>query len=214
MSAILDFILVNMRTHAFLTILLGGFVEQIIIPIPSPMISMAGGALFSQDPRPFWEALVYLFGHVSVPYALGAVVGNAVIYTIAYKGGETIVTRFGKFIGISWKLVEKIQKDLKKNTKDELFLAIAFAIPVFPVSLITGFAGLVGIKPRSFFPSAFLGFLLRGSILSIIGFQMGQTYFSLMHGMNLVENIFTIIGIVAVLGFFYWQRFRWMKKNS
>ncbi len=214
MSKILEAILSSIDGHPFLSMFGGGFIEQIIVPIPSPIITMAGGAILTAKDLPFFESIFSIFSKVSVPYTLGATIGVSMVYLIAYFGGKPLIDRFGKFIGISWKLIEKVRADWQKTVRDEVFILVATIIPVVPVSLMAGFCGGFLIKPKKFYPLIFLALLIRATILGFIGFQMGETYISLAHGLDKVESVLTIIGAALILGFLYLKREKWIKKNS
>jgi len=192
----------------------GGFVEQIIVPIPSPIISMSGGAFLVPHGLPFFETIWQIFLNVSLPYTIGATIGTSMVFFIAYFGGKPLIDKFGKYIGISWKLIEKIKTDFQKTTKDELFILIACSIPVVPVSLITGFCGGFKISPAKFYPMVFLALLIRATFLGFIGWEMGETFTSLAHGLDKIESLLTVIGVGLILGFLFLKREKWLKQNE
>ncbi|MBU1089105.1 VTT domain-containing protein [Patescibacteria group bacterium] len=214
MQQILNSILELIKTNGLLAMFFGGFVEQIIVPIPSPIITMAGGAFLISLNLSFFETIFQIFTKVSLPYTVGATIGTSLVYFLAFFGGKPILDKFGKYIGISWKLIEKIKKDFQKTIKDELFILIACSIPIVPVSLVTAFCGGFKISPKKFYPMLFLALLIRATLLGFIGFQMGETFESLAHGLDKIESLLTIIGIFLILGFLYLKREKWIKNNS
>ncbi|MBU4210874.1 VTT domain-containing protein [Patescibacteria group bacterium] len=214
MQQILNSILELIKTNGLFAMFLGGFVEQIIVPIPSPIITMAGGAFLISLNLPIFETIFQIFSKVSLPYTIGATIGTSLVYFLAFFGGKPILDKFGKYIGISWKLIEKIKKDFQKTIKDELFILIACSIPIVPVSLVTAFCGGFKISPKKFYPMLFLALLIRATLLGFIGFQMGETFESLAHGLDKIESLLTIIGIFLILGFLYLKREKWIKNNS
>jgi membrane protein DedA with SNARE-associated domain len=214
MQHILDFILSLVRTHGTLSMLVGGFVEQIIVPIPSPIITMAGGAFLVDHGLPFFETIWQIISRVSLPYSLAATIGTSMVFLIAYFGGKPLVDRFGKYIGVSWSLIEKIKTDFQKTIRDEIFILVSCSIPVVPVSLISAFCGAFRIKPVKFYPMVLLALIIRSIILGFVGFQMGEAFTSLAHGLDKIESFLTVIGAVVILGFLYLQREKWLKKNS
>lgn len=202
------------KTHGPLSMFIGGIVEQIIVPIPSPIITMSGGAFLISRGLPLFESIWQIFIRVSLPYSIGAIIGTSLVFFIAYFGGRPLIEKFGKYIGISWKLIEKVKLDFQKTIADELFILIAVCIPVVPVSLISAFCGGFRIKPVKFYPVMFLALLIRATILGYIGFQMGETFISLAHGLDKIESVLTIVGAFLILGFLYLKREKWLKKNS
>lgn len=214
MQKILDSILSLINSHGSLAMFLGGLIEQIIVPIPSPIITMAGGAFLIPKNLPIFETIFTIFTNVSFPYTLGALIGTSLVYFAAYFGGKPLIDRFGKYISISWKLIESVRKDFQKTIADEVFVLVACSIPIVPVSLITGFCGGFEVPPKKFYPMLFLALLIRATILGFIGFQMGETFTSLAHGLDKIESLLTVIGTFLILGFLYLKREKWLKKNE
>jgi len=214
MDQILQSILEMVKTHGSLAMFVGGITEQIIVPIPSPIISMSGGAFLISPNNYFFQSLLDIILKVSLPYSIGAVLGTSLIFLIAYFGGQPIIDKFGKYVGIKWSLIEKIKADFKKTISDELFILIAISIPVVPVSLITAFCGGFRIKPIKFYPLAFLALIIRSTILGFLGFKLGEAFTEIANGLDKIESILTVVIAVLVLGFLFLQREKWLKKNS
>jgi len=214
MTKILESILTMIQKNGFLAMFTGGIVEQIIVPIPSPIITMAGGALLIEQGLPIFETIFSIFTKVSLPYTVGATIGTSLVYFIAYFGGKPILDNFGKYIGLSWKLIESVKKDFQKTIKDELFILIACTIPIVPVSLVTGFCGGFKIPPVKFYPMLFIALLIRATFLGFVGFQMGETFTSLAHGLDKIESLLTVIGVFLILGFLYLKREKYIKQHE
>jgi len=214
MTKILESILTMIQKNGFLAMFTGGIVEQIIVPIPSPIITMAGGALLIEQGLPIFETIFSIFTKVSLPYTVGATIGTSLVYFIAYFGGKPILDNFGKYIGLSWKLIESVKKDFQKTIKDELFILIACTIPIVPVSLVTGFCGGFKIPPVKFYPMLFIALLIRATFLGFVGFQMGETFTSLAHGLDKIESLMTVIGAFLILGFLYLKREKYIKQHE
>lgn len=214
MTEILNSILAMVKTHGPLSMFIGGIVEQIIVPIPSPIITMSGGVFLVSKQGNFFNILWQIITRVSLPYSIGAVIGTGLVFFIAYFGGRPLLDKFGKYIGISWKLIEKVRADFQKTIADELFILIAVIIPVVPVSLISAFSGGFRFKPAKFFPIMFLALIIRAIILGFIGFNLGEAFTGLAHGMDELESILTVVGAFLILGFLYLKREKWLKKNS
>jgi len=214
MDHLLQLILNSIKTHGLISMFFGGFVEQIIVPIPSPIITMAGGAFLIEHLRFSLRTIWEIFTKVSVPYSIGATIGTGMVFFIAYYGGKPLVDKFGKYIGVSWHLIEKISTDFKKTIADEVFILVACTIPVVPVSLITAFSGAIKVKPPKFFLLVFLALLLRATILGFVGFQMGEAFMGLANGLDKIESLLTVFGAGLILGFLFFKREKWLKKNS
>jgi len=217
MTEILNNILSLIQTNGPEAMFLGGLIEQLLVPIPSPIISLAGGAFLVKTSQNFFSILSDIFLNVSLPYSIGATIGVSLIFLLTYFLGKVFVDKFGKYFGLTWNLIEKLKADFQKGIKDELFIVISCSIPVVPVSLVSAFCGAFRIKPKKFYPFIFLGLIIRSSILGFIGFEMGETFMSLAQGLNKTESILTLVGIiivVIVLGYLYFKREKWIKQNK
>jgi membrane protein DedA with SNARE-associated domain len=214
MDQILQSILSLIRVNGLLAMFGGGFIEQIIVPIPSPIITMAGGAILVTHNSFSLSTLLEIFTKVSLPYSVGATLGTSLVFFVAYFGGKPIIDRFGKYIGVSWKLIEKIRSDFKKTINDEIFVFISCIIPVVPVSLVSAFCGGFKFRPAKFYPTIFLALLVRSAILGFIGFQMGEAFTGLAHGLDQIESIMTVAGALVILGFLFVKREKWLKHNT
>ena len=214
MEKILEYVLELINHNLFTAMIGGGIVEQVIVPIPSPIISMAGGASLFGLHIAFLPSLLTIITKVAIPYAIGATLGTGIIFFIFYYGGHPILDKFGKYVGINKKLVDKIQKDFKKTMSDELFVLLGASIPIVPVSIITGMSGLFRYNPLRFFGLIFAALCIRATILGFIGYKMGQTFMDLAKGLGNIESTLTIILALIILGFFYIKRKQYIDKNE
>ena len=82
---------------------LGGLIEEIVAPIPSPFVMAAvGSAAFAQS-KGFFSLLV-----LALVGSLGKTLGAWVIYVIADKLEDVVVGKWGRFLGVSHQEVEGI----------------------------------------------------------------------------------------------------------
>lgn len=214
MQQILEHILGLIQTHGLLAMVIGGFVEQVIVPIPSPIITMAGGAFLVPQDLPFFETIWQIILRVSLPYSIAATIGTSFVYLVAYYGGRPLIDKFGKYVGISWSLIEEVKTEFQKTIRDEVFILIASSIPVVPVSLISAFSGGFRTPPVKFYSMIFLALIIRSIILGYVGYQMGEAFTSLAYGLDKIESVFTVIGAGLVLGFLYLRREKWIKNKG
>lgn len=196
---------------------MGGVIEEIIVPIPSPLISMGAGYLLIEPNLPFTEALSKMLVLVSLPFAVGATLGSLLAYGLAFIGGKPLIERLGKFFDLSWSQIEKIEKRFTRGKKDEFLIVISRAIPVIPISLISATCGFLRIPWQKFLLFTFIGIIIRSFILAFLGWQVGELYHNLASGLDMAENIVTMIllGLVGVfLGFLYLKREKILNSKS
>jgi membrane protein DedA with SNARE-associated domain len=195
----------------------GGIIEQIIIPIPSPLITMAGGFLLVSQEQPLTLALREIFLKITLPYSAAAVLGLGIAYFIAYFGGKPLIEKFHRFIGFSWQDVNNLQKKFKGSRHDDLLIFALRAIPIIPISIISGVAGAIRMPIANFYLASALGVLVRSFILGFIGWQVGEAYLSMAHGLDQISDLLTILITVAIFGFLllgYKRRGKYLKESK
>jgi len=195
----------------------GGIIEQIIIPIPSPVIPMAGGFFLIQKQIPFLSALKTALLKVAIPFSLGSTLGSSFVFLIAFFGGVFLINKFSRYIGFSWQDIERFKnRFFKRKSTDELLIFVFMAIPVIPSSFVSAVAGAIRVKPIEFYLFAFLGLFTRGVILGVLGWWVGEAYWTVANGLNRVESIlFIVFGLIffALLFLGYLKRDKWLKKE-
>jgi len=198
-----------MRTHGQLSVFIGVIIEQIIIPIPSPMIIMGAGAVLISPELSIPNALLHILWTIVLPGTLASTLGSYIGYLISYYGGKTLVVRYQRFLGVDWKEIENLE-ERSRGKKEALTIFLSRAIPVFPISLVSIFAGLLRIPIKPFTLYTFLGSIFRCLFLGFVGWWIGATYEKVATRLDSVETLVSIlmlIGMGGVLGYLYY-RFR------
>ncbi len=144
---------------------IGGFIEEVVAPIPSPLVMTSAGSIaLEQGQTAFYIVIISLFA------AIGKTIGAIIIYYFADKAEDVVLSRFGKFLGITHREVESIGKRFNKTWKDDVILFLLRAIPVFPGAPVAAVAGLIKINMRTYVQSTFLGVWVRSMIFAYIGY--------------------------------------------
>lgn len=180
---------------------LGSILEEVIAPIPSPFVMTIAGSLAASQEQA-WPYLLL----IAVIASIGKTLGGLLIYVIADKAEDIVLTRFGKFIGVSHREVEIIGKHLNKGWRDDIVLFVIRSIPILPSSPVSAVCGLIKLNMRTFIVSTFLGSIVRSLFFLYLGYQ-GLSVLS--HGFNTAEDIGKIIFLIAmvgVLGFVLYKR--------
>jgi len=193
-------ILAAIGTNGSLAIFLGGLLEQVIIPIPSPLITMAGGFLLIPQNIPFGQVLKEALFKVVLPYTLAATLGLGIVYFIAYFGGKPLIEKFKNYLGFSWAEITRLKKKFKGTKRDKLFIIALRAIPIIPISIISGVCGAIRFPIPEFYIASIIGVFIRSFILALIGWQTDEAYQTIAHGLDKVEGLITmaILGIIVL----------------
>ena len=208
-AAITQWVMELMRTHGQLSVFIGVIVEQIIVPIPSPMIVMGAGAILVSPELSIPNAFLQILWIIVLPGTIASTLGSYIGYLISYYGGKALVVRYQRFLGVDWKEIENLEKRFQ-GKKEALSIFFSRAIPVFPISLVSIFAGLLRVPVRPFTIYTFLGSIFRCLFLGFVGWWIGATYEKVATRLDSVETIISIlmlIGMGVVLGYLYY-RFR------
>jgi len=194
-----------MRAHGQLAVFIGVMIEQIIVPIPSPVIIMGAGAILVAPEISIPNAFLQILWIIVLPGTFASTLGSFIGYTISYYGGKVVVVRFQRFLGVDWDEIGNLEKRFQ-GKKEALSIFLARAIPVFPISLVSIFAGLFRIPIRPFALYTFLGSIFRCFFLAFVGWWIGSTYEKVATRLDSAETIVSIImlvAMVAVLGYLY-----------
>ena len=208
-AEITQWIMESMRAHGQLSVFIGVMIEQIIVPVPSPLIIMGAGAILIPAELPILNAFLQILWIIVLPGTIASTLGSYIGYLISYYGGKVLVVRFQRFLGVDWNQIEKLEKRFR-GKKEALSIFLTRAIPVFPISLVSIFAGLLRMPIRPFTLYTFLGSIFRCLFLGFFGWWIGATYEKVATRLDSAETIVSIlmlIGMGVVFGYLY-HKFR------
>lgn len=185
-------------------VMVGGVVEEIIAPIPSPLVSTLSGSITATQqlgvPYLLWICLLATATKTASAY---------IFYVIGDKLEDLAVPKFGKYIGVSHGDLEYFGKKFTGTWKDDLTLAVIRSIPVMPSTPVSLLCGILKINVVTFFIATYIGFYIRNLCFMLIGYTGLSAAESLMTGLDTAEKVLQVVILVAVLallGWLYWRR--------
>jgi membrane protein DedA with SNARE-associated domain len=208
-SEITQWIMELMRTHGQLSVFIGVMIEQIIVPIPSPLIIMGAGAILILPGLSIPNAFHQILWIIVLPGSIASTLGSYIGYTISLYGGKALVIRFQRFLDVDWDQIERLEKRFQ-GKKEALSIFLSRAIPVFPISLVSIFAGLLRVPIKPYTLYTFLGSIFRCFFLGFFGWWIGSTYEKVATRLDSAETIVSIlmlIGMGLAFGYLY-HKFR------
>ena len=208
-SEITQWIMELMRSHGQISVFIGVMIEQIIVPIPSPMIIMGAGAILIPPGLSIPHAFLQILWVIVLPGSIATTLGSYIGYLISFYGGKALVIRLERFLDVDWNQIERLEKRFQ-GKKEALSIFLSRAIPVFPISLVSIFAGLLRIPIRPFTLFTFLGSIFRTLFLGFFGWWIGATYEKAASRLDSVEtiiSIFMLIGMGVAFAYLY-HKFR------
>ncbi len=183
----------------------GSFIEELIAPIPSPAVMTLSGSMVAGGGSPFW----YLFV-IAIIAAVGKTLGAIILYIVADKAEDIVMTRIGRYIGITHEQVEQIGARFKGTPRDYLTLLLIRSAPIIPSAPISLLCGLIGVPKKLFLISTFFGTIVRDFIYLYIGFTGLGAAEQIIEGIEGTSSIVTIIlGVIglAVFGYIIYRKY-------
>jgi membrane protein DedA with SNARE-associated domain len=190
---VIDFI----SSSGYLGIFFAMFVEGIITPIPSELIMPFAGYLASTGR--FSLPLVILSG------TLGATLGSTLAYGIARIVGRPLVDKYGRYIFLDQKKVDKADDWFKKW--GSWGILIGHAIPGIR-SIISFPAGIFKMDLKRFVLFTFFGALIWNTVLSSAGYLLGEYYIEFWKALDGWDMIILVMAGVLLVVYLLWQRRR------
>ena len=208
---IISYIQLIVTEYGALGVFLATLLEEIIAPIPSPLVPLTAGFFLLPASESFltiaWQALLV----IAFPVALGITLGSLAVYGIGYWGGKPVIEKSKRWLGLSWEDVEKTERKLIRGRGDEITLFALRALPVVPGVAISGFCGIVRYPLKTFVAITFLGALARATALGIAGWYVGAMYMAYVDTISKTEKY--IFAVLILLALFFAGRFIFLKKN-
>lgn len=190
-------------TYGSLGIFIGSIIEEIIAPIPSTAVIFVSSAFILLDKPLNLNYIIDLILYVGIPAAAGMTIGSSVIYAIGHCIGKPFINKWGKYLGLDWESIEKLQEKFKETKNDDIFLFAIRAIPVVPSVVISGFCGVVRYNINEYIAITFFGSLIRASIIGFLGWQFGNHFDSISNTISQMENFVILIVIIAAIYLLY-----------
>ncbi len=186
-----------MRAHGQIAVFVGVMIEQIIVPIPSPMIIMGAGAILIPHGLSIPNAFLQILWVIVLPGSLASTLGSYIGYMISFYGGKALVVRLQRFLDVDWDQIERLERRFQ-GKREALSIFLSRAIPVFPISLVSIFAGLLRVPIKPFTLFTFLGSIFRCFFLGFFGWWIGATYEKAATRLDSVETIVSIVMLIVM----------------
>lgn len=189
------------QQHGMLAVVLGMVIEEVFVPIPSPVIPMAASAILIDTTG--LEALFQIFFLIALPASIASVLSSYFVYSIAYFGGKPAIERYGRYLDVSWDEVQHLEHHFDSG-REKYYVALFRAIPIVPLSLVSGSAGLFRMDWKEYGVWSFIGMLPRNFGLAVIGWQARDSFIAIASQIDTVSTAvaLSVAGTVAaVIGY-------------
>ncbi len=180
--------------------------EEIVFFIPSPIVPMAAGFFLLSSQVELAEAASRAILYIALPVSLGQTMGSLFPYYIGYFGGRPTIEKWGRWIGLTWKNIEKTEQKFIRGYRDELILLGMRVSPV-PSVAISGFCGLIRYPVYRFLAVTAVGAAIRGFLLGLFGWYAGTAYLKYAQAIAQMEKyLFILAGAVSIVAIVWFIR--------
>lgn len=182
-----------------LFVLVGSFLEEVISPIPSFVVMIPAGVAAQVQGLGWWYLLVLgLLG------GIGRVLGSIILYLIADKAEDWLLSDGRKFFGASHKKMEEYGKRFSGRPRDAVILFLLNALPVLPTALLSLTCGFIKVKLRMFVVATFLGATVNAVFYMSLGYAGVQAV--KLRSMELAFQVIAVVLAAFLLGWFIYYR--------
>ncbi|MEA2701510.1 MAG: hypothetical protein QOE22_219 [Candidatus Parcubacteria bacterium] len=194
-------------------VFLATLIEEVVSPIPSAFVPLASGFFLLSQTLSVPAAILKSIGLIAIPVAIGICIGSGVVYALGYYGGKPIIEKCQRWLGITWKDIERIERRVIRGKRDEITLIFLRLVPIIPGVALSGFCGVVRYPLGRFMLTTFIGSGVRAVALALLGWQAGEFYLKYLEVIERFEKqIFVAVAVVLVLlGLIYYF---WVRKRN
>jgi membrane protein DedA with SNARE-associated domain len=184
------------------------FISSMGLPVGSELAIIGGGALASGiagEGKPYLSlALVIILA------TLGEVLGSGAGYGIGRYGGRPLVDRFGKYVLLTHKDLDRAEAWFARRGEPVVFFGRF--IPLLR-SFVSFAAGLGEMAIGKFFLYTVIACAIWCTALATIGYNLSSTYDSIVHGFSYAGYVLVGLAVIAVAVVF-WHRYRTYKAEQ
>jgi membrane protein DedA with SNARE-associated domain len=184
--------------------------EELLIPIPSPLVIMGAGYIIIPAGISVNDALWRSFWLIALPASIASTIGSFFTYGIGYYGGKPLVTKMHRFIGVSWEDIKNQEKKLEKGKRVWMTIGILRAIPFFPIAIVSLAAGVLRLSWKKYAAATFIGSIPRTFVLGFLGWWVGSEFMAFAGQLNILENLMVIAILCIVVYLLYRYRHKYM----
>lgn len=173
-------------------------IENIFPPIPSELVLPFAGALSAKGEMNFWAAVA--------AGTVGSLIGAIVLYAVGYfareAGVRTLVARYGKFLFISEKDLDRAAEWFERYGE-----AIIFFGRLIPLvrSIISVPAGYTRMNPARFIIYTTLGTTVWNLILVYAGRLLGENWGKILAFMDTYQYATLAVLALLAMSFLTWR---------
>ncbi|MBT5346894.1 hypothetical protein HOL52_03415 [bacterium] len=190
-------------------VFLGGIVEEVIAPIPSPVIMTFAGSTLSAMDVGYWYLIL-----IGVLGAIGKTIGSLVLYFIGFKLEDIFIHKYGNYFGLSEKLFLTYSEKINNLRYGVFWISVLRSLPFVPSAPFSGIFGILKYDIRKFLIGTMIGNIIRDTFYVLIGYYSLKNLDYILDGFFGLDKVFTLLAIAFCFALLYKLRSFYIKKHS
>jgi membrane protein DedA with SNARE-associated domain len=147
-----------------LFVVIGSVLEEIIAPIPAPLVMSLAGYIASERGHGWvYFALLALIG------AFGKTLASYALYVLGDKAEDVVVNRWGKLLGLERQKLDHATALMNKGWWDKALLVFLRAVPLIPTFIVSIACGVLKVPMRTFLWTTVAGSFVRNVAMIWLG---------------------------------------------
>ncbi len=152
----------------------------------------------------FAAALGYFNGWVVFAISiLSSLLADVVHYAIGFWGRGGFIEKYGKYVGLTPKLVSRLDKLMHKNAGKAVILSKIIPLFAAPALII---AGATRTPLKKYVWWCFVVTVPTSILFFVIGYYFGEAYITIESYINSGGFLLALLAIVFVVGIFAWKK--------
>ena len=191
-----------LETWGYLAVFVLSFISSMGLPVGAELAIIYGGVLASGqitgEPHHLNVVAVILVA------ALGEVLGSFAGYAIGYFGGRPAVDRFGKYVLLTHKDLDRAESWFAK--RGEPVVLFGRFVPLLR-SFVSFVAGLAEMSIGKFLIFTTIGCVVWCAVLTSVGYSLGSSYNHAIKAFSYAGYVAAALAVIAV-AILFWHRLR------
>jgi membrane protein DedA with SNARE-associated domain len=195
------------QSLGYMGVFYGALLEEIFYVVPSSLVQLSAGAILLGEMQFSFDLIIKSILWVGIPAAIGVTIGSLPYYALGYFGGKPAIERWGKWLGVSWESVERLDEKLTKTWWDEIIFTGLRALPILPSVVLSIGPGVLRLSMRTYLIGSFVGTLIRATVMGFVGSRLGAGAVTFAQTVERAQTIgFIFLGLTGVLFLYIWYK--------
>lgn len=187
-----------------LFVMVGGFLEELVAPIPSPLVLGTAGTLIEVAGNG-WLYMVW----IAVLASVAKLLASLILYVLVDKFEDIFMDKCGKFFGVTHEDIEGLGERLGESPWVNFMVLFGLrALPAMSSAVVSVMSGFVKIDLKIYALATFLGNIMRNLFFIGVGYYGLESASGLMNGMDSLGSVMKLLAVALVVVVFLYFKFK------